>query len=209
MRNPDSQPSEVVHLLGAAREAQRVCRDDGSGAVGVLDALLGDIKHVASGTELKKLPRVIMEFELPPRAGVPKVSATQLALGRRRTLQVFVHGARAGDLHNESGVWSFCYARAWASSGNWCALTPEIPLQKKPIVDSETIRPVQRYFESLLPDDRARISLAALTLVDAADSFSLLGYIGAKSADYHLGDYPDFIQLCAPPIKRAQAAYRR
>ena len=131
---------------------------------------------------------------------------TQPALGLRRKLQVFVHGAHAGDLRNMSGVWSFCYARTWAIGADCFALSPGIPLQKKPIVDSGTIRPVQRYFENLLPDDRALASLAELAHADTADSFSILAYCGAKPADYHLGDYPHFVQFRTPPNKRARAA---
>jgi HipA-like protein len=138
---------------------------------------------------------VLKEFDILPHARVPSAAATQQVLGRKLTLQVFIQGARVGDLRNKGGVWSFCYARRWANDANHCALAPGIPLQKKPIVDSGTMRPVQRYFESLLPDERGRTLHAALARVDAVDSFSLLAYCGAKSANYQLGDYPDFIQF--------------
>jgi len=209
MVNPAPQPHEVGHLIGAAREAERVCQDDATSAVGVSDLVLSQLEHGALGTGLNKIPNVLNELGILPHAGVPDEAATHQALNLRRTLQVFVNGARVGDLHNESDVWSFCYARGWASDANRSALAPGIPLQRKPIVDSGSIRPVQRYFESLLPDARTRTSLAALAQVDAVNSFSLLAYWGAQSANYHLGDYPDFIQFCPPPNKLAQTAWRR
>jgi len=107
-------------------------------------------------------------------------------------LEVFVQGAHVGELHVERGIWSFRYAPAWVGATNSWALSPGIPLQKEAIIDRGTIRPVQWYFESLLPAATARMPLAEIAQVDSADSFSLLAHFGAKSAGYPLGDYPSF-----------------
>lgn len=117
-----------------------------------------------------------------------------------RTLQVFTHGVCVGELRDERGVWSFRYDVKWVSTAGCSALTPAIPLQKTPIVDSGMTRPVRRYFEGLLPDERALAALAELAQIDRADSFSLLAYCGAQSAGYHLGDYPRY--FCFAPARR-------
>ena len=111
------------------------------------------------------------------------------------TLQVFIQGARVGELRDEDGVWSFHYAHNWAHTADRSPLAPGIPLRKEPVVDRGSNRPVQQYFESLLPQDRARSQLAQIAGVDAADSISLLAYFGAKSSGYRLGDYPIFVQF--------------
>jgi HipA-like protein len=209
MMNPASQPHEVGHLIGAAREAERVCQADAADTVGVSNLLRGHLEHGAPSAGVDKTPPALKGFGTPSHAGVLDEAITHPAVSLRRTLQVFVHGTHIGDLHNESDVWSFCYARKWVSDANRRALAPGIPLLRRPIVDSGSIRPVQQYFESLLPDARMRTSLAELAQVDAADSFSLLAYWGEKLASYSLGDYPDFIQFCPPPDKISQTASRR
>jgi HipA-like protein len=134
----------------------------------------------------------------------------------QQTLQVFIQGARVGELRYKDDVWSFRYARKWASGTNRYALAPGIPLGKKPIVDCGSNRAVRQYFESLLPHDKARSQLAQIAGVDAADSISLLAYFGAKSSGYRLGDYPIFLQFGPlqkelhnrPPADRGQPSKR-
>jgi HipA-like protein len=203
MVNPASRPNEVGQLVGAAREVERVCLDGATNVVSVSDTILGPLTYGAPCTGLNQVPHGLGGFDILPHIGIPCVAAKHQVLSRALTLRVLIQGACVGELRDEGGVWSFCYARKWASDANHCALAAGIPLQRKPIVDSGTIRPVQRYFESLLPDDRTRISHAERAQMDSVDSFSLLAYWGAKSAGYRLGDYPDFIQFCPTPDKRA------
>jgi HipA-like protein len=203
MVNPASQPNEVGQLVGAAREVERVCLDDTADVVSASDTLLGPLTNGAPCTGLDKVPIMLKRFDILPHIGILCVAAKHQVLSRALSLRVLIQGACVGDLRDEGGVWSFCYARKWASDANHCALAAGIPLQRKPIVDSGTIRPVQRYFESLLPDDRTRLSRAELEQMDSVDSFSLLAHWGAKSAGFRLGDYPDFIQFCPTPNKRA------
>jgi serine/threonine-protein kinase HipA len=124
----------------------------------------------------------------------------------QRMLDVFIQGAHVGELRDERGDWCFRYSPVWVTTANCCALSPGIPLQREAIVDRGTIRPVQSYFEGLLPDVRARTQLAEVAQIDAADSLSLLAHFGAKSAVYPLGDYPSFHNF--GPLQRtfAQAA---
>ena len=75
----------------------------------------------------------------------------QVALYLQRILQVHINGIYAGVLQDTSSIWSFSYPRNWVRNAERSAIAPEIPLQTAPIVDSITFRPVQRYFEGLLP----------------------------------------------------------
>jgi len=134
-----------------------------------------------------------MEATQPEPGQRPELSLAQQPLSLWRTLQVFTHDVCVGELRDERGVWSFTYDVKWVSGADSYAITPEIPLQKEPIVDSPTIRPVQRYFENLLPVERTRTLLATDARVDAADTFALLACFGAESAGGPLGDYPRYL----------------
>lgn len=159
-----------------------------------------------SSVGISEGPHSLDDPAISPPAASPGAAATQQAQSLRRTLQVFVHGARVGNLHNDSGVWSFCYARLWTRAAGCRALTRSMPLQNKTFVDADSSRPVQRFFEGLLPDSRALALLAELAHIDESDSFALLAYCGAKSAGYRLGDYPNFVQFGPPPGRLARRA---
>ena len=182
---------------------ERVCLDDTADVVIVADARRGPLPHGAPCAGMNKVTQVLKGFDILPHTGIPCAAAKHPVPNRALTLRVFIQGACVGDLRDNGGVWSFCYARKWASDANHCALAAGIPLQRRSIVDSGAIRPVQRYFEGLLPDYMTRISHAELAQMDSVDSFSLLAHWGAKLAGYHLGDYPDFIQFCPTPNKLA------
>lgn len=99
-----------------------------------------------------------------------------------RTLQAYINGRRAGELRDTDGVWSFAYDAAWIRSVDTYPLSPALPLGPEPIVDSSSTRPVQWYFDNLLPEEAARTLLAKDARVDVADAFGLLAYYGAESA---------------------------
>ena len=99
-----------------------------------------------------------------------------------RTLQAYINGRRAGALRDTDGVWSFAYDAAWVSATDAYPLSPALPLGSDPISDSSSVRPVQWYFDNLLPEEAVRTLLAKDARVDAADAFGLLAYYGAESA---------------------------
>ncbi|MGI9211452.1 MAG: HipA domain-containing protein, partial [Methylococcaceae bacterium] len=99
-----------------------------------------------------------------------------------RTLLASINGNPVGTLHEENGIWIFRYADAWITHPDSYALSPHLPLKADPILDLSTTRPVQWYFDNLLPEENQRILLASDARLDAADAFGLLGYYGAESA---------------------------
>lgn len=99
-----------------------------------------------------------------------------------RTLQAYINSRRVGELRDTNGVWSFAYDATWVGAEDVYPLSPALPLGLEPLVDSSSTRPVQWYFDNLLPEEGARRLLAKDARVDAADAFGLLAYYGAESA---------------------------
>jgi len=100
----------------------------------------------------------------------------------RRTLIASINGRRIGELWEQDGLWAFQYDAAWYADSNGYPLSPHLPLQRAPLIDGASKRPVQWYFDNLLPEEGQRVLLAADAHIDAADAFGLLDYYGAESA---------------------------
>ncbi|MEI8385535.1 MAG: HipA domain-containing protein [Nitrosomonadaceae bacterium] len=99
-----------------------------------------------------------------------------------RTLLASINGDPVGTLHEENGIWTFRYSDEWLKNPDGYALSPHLPLRTDPIRDLSTTRPVQWYFDNLLPEENQRTLLASDARLDAADAFGLLGYYGSESA---------------------------
>jgi serine/threonine-protein kinase HipA len=100
-----------------------------------------------------------------------------------RQLDVFIDEKRVGQLFENTGVWSFRYAQDWISTGH--ELSPGIPLTAGLHQDEGTMRPVQWFFDNLLPEEGARLELMAFMRKDAAqtvDAWFMLEHFGAESA---------------------------
>lgn len=93
-----------------------------------------------------------------------------------RALQAFIDRTLVGTLLEVNGLWSFQYAPAWLGNSERFALGPHLPLSEDPLLDGASRRPVQWYFDNLLPEEGQRALLAAdaRRLLDAADTFGLL-----------------------------------
>lgn len=113
-----------------------------------------------------------------------------------RELDVFIESRRVGRLFENTGVWSFAYAEAWLQNG--FSLAPGLPLQPELIEDAGSTRPVQWYFDNLLPDEMARQRLVASLGKGEWDAWNLLARFGAESAGA--------VTLLAPGEKQAEAA---
>ncbi|HEY0295532.1 MAG TPA: HipA domain-containing protein, partial [Bordetella sp.] len=87
-----------------------------------------------------------------------------------------------GELRDQGGLWSFQYTPAWLNSPHRYALSPHLPLRAEPLLDGASVRPVQWYFDNLLPEEGRRTLLASNAKLDAADAFGLLTDYGAESA---------------------------
>lgn len=99
-----------------------------------------------------------------------------------RSLLVKINTTNIGTLHENQGIWSFVYNISWLQNPQRFALSPHLPLQAAPLQDSATLRPVQWYFDNLLPEAGQRSLLARSATLDENDAFAMLARYGAESA---------------------------
>lgn len=100
-----------------------------------------------------------------------------------RSLQVYVGRTPAGTLSEENNLWVFSYDPAWAIAERGFDLSPALPRTKLRHQDGGTERPVQWYFDNLLPEELLRQAVAKdAGIKDHEDAFALLEYLGAESA---------------------------
>lgn len=99
-----------------------------------------------------------------------------------RTLQIMINARHVATLRDDAGVWSLEYTAGWLSDSNAFDLSPALPRSSAQIVDGSSQRPVQWFFDNLLPEEHARQLLASDARLEFADAFGLLGYYGAESA---------------------------
>ena len=97
-----------------------------------------------------------------------------------RRLEVWLEQRRVGELREQGNLWAFSYDSAWQHEG--LDLSPALPRAAGGIVDGASLRPVQWFFDNLLPEDAARVLLARDAGIDAADAFGLLQHFGPESA---------------------------
>lgn len=95
-----------------------------------------------------------------------------------RALDVFCDTDRVGRLEEDQAVWSFDYDPAWRDFD----LSPALPRALGRIVDGGSYRPVQWFFDNLLPEEGQRGLLAREALIDQEDAFGLLAWFGSESA---------------------------
>jgi serine/threonine-protein kinase HipA len=99
-----------------------------------------------------------------------------------RELVVSVNEQQLGVLRERDDLWSFEYSKVWMVAPQGFDLSPTLSRQQQLHVDGASHRPVQWYFDNLLPEDAMRTVLAQEATVAAEDAFGLLAYFGAESA---------------------------
>ncbi len=99
-----------------------------------------------------------------------------------RTLDVFIERSLIGSVREANDIWAFQYHPTWLENPTRLAIAPGLPLQAEEIVDGGSRRPVQWFFDNLLPEEDLRAQLAQETKLEAADAFGLLQRYGAESA---------------------------
>ena len=99
-----------------------------------------------------------------------------------RSLRALINQTQVGTLQEMNGLWSFQYTDAWLEDRQGFALSPHLPLTAEPLLDGASRRPVQWYFDNLLPEEGQRILLARDADLNTADAFGLLTWYGAESA---------------------------
>ena len=100
-----------------------------------------------------------------------------------RELGVYIETHQVGTLNEGNGIWRFDYKPAWAAGADSFDLSPALPRSELTHLDGSTLRPVQWYFDNLLPEEGLRVAAAKdADIKDAQDAFALLTYLGAESA---------------------------
>jgi serine/threonine-protein kinase HipA len=100
-----------------------------------------------------------------------------------RRLHAYINRALIGFVSEENGLWAFEYDSGWVESALSFDLSPALSRQALRIEDGGTTRPVQWYFENLLPEEALRVAIAKEAgIKDQEDAFALLSYLGAESA---------------------------
>lgn len=99
-----------------------------------------------------------------------------------RTLNVHVDRVLAGTLHEGDDLWRFSYDNDWARSATGFDIAPGLPRSEPEHTDGGTQRPVQWFFDNLLPEERLREAISREAGIKGEDAFALLEYLGAESA---------------------------
>jgi len=99
-----------------------------------------------------------------------------------RELLISVNEQLVGSLREGNDLWTFEYSEDWAASPVRFDLSPALSREHRLHVDGASNRPVQWYFDNLLPEEALRAVLAKEANLSAEDAFGLLGYFGAESA---------------------------
>ncbi|MDR5880418.1 HipA domain-containing protein [Caballeronia sp. LZ032] len=99
-----------------------------------------------------------------------------------RTLIAYANGQRIGALNDENGIWSFRYDSDWITAKDAFPLSPAFPLSSVRVTDGSSERPVQWFFDNLLPEEAMREALAKEASIDASDAWGLLAYYGRETA---------------------------
>lgn len=99
-----------------------------------------------------------------------------------RQLDVLVNDELVGTLREENDLWQFEYAQPWIASAAGFDLSPTLSRAAGRHVDGASNRPVQWYFDNLLPEEALRTAVAKDAGLSAEDAFGLLACFGAESA---------------------------
>jgi len=99
-----------------------------------------------------------------------------------RFLNIFINDQRVGQLAEQNNLWSFKYAQDWVNLPESFDLSPALSRMQLLHQDGATNRPVQWYFDNLLPEENMRTILAGEAKLPSEDAFGLLAYFGRESA---------------------------
>lgn len=99
-----------------------------------------------------------------------------------RSLQAWLDQRRVGTLYEGDDLWSFEYDEAWGQAADAFDLAPDLPRAQRRHVDGGSARPVQWYFDNLLPEELLRQAILREAGIPGDDAFALLAYLGAESA---------------------------
>lgn len=98
------------------------------------------------------------------------------------SLNLLINGEQVGVLEEQNNVWAFRYTPEWIANPQGFDLSPALQRSEGEIVDGGSDRPVQWFFDNLLPEEGARTLMAQDAQVEVANAFGLLSWYGAESA---------------------------
>ncbi|MDP3139143.1 MAG: HipA domain-containing protein [Burkholderiaceae bacterium] len=101
-----------------------------------------------------------------------------------RSLHVFSNGRPVGVLSDENNLWRFQYDAQWVADPAAFDLSPHLKKSDTAIIDGATQRPVQWFFDNLLPEEEMRTALSKEAKLPYEDAFGLLEYLGMESAGF-------------------------
>ena len=93
-------------------------------------------------------------------------------------LIVTANGVQVGTLEVKKGQWKFGYATEWKDY----ALSPNFPIVTGKFEDTANDKPVEWFFENLLPEGRLRNLIATRDRIDPRDTWALLVRHGQDTA---------------------------
>ncbi|MFZ3221848.1 MAG: HipA domain-containing protein [Rugosibacter sp.] len=93
-------------------------------------------------------------------------------------LIVSANGIPVGTIEIENGRWKFRYATEWKDY----ALSPNFPIATRKFEDTADAKPVEWFFENLLPEGRLRDLIAFRDRLDPRDTWALLSRHGQDTA---------------------------
>jgi serine/threonine-protein kinase HipA len=99
-----------------------------------------------------------------------------------RALIAYLNDRRIGTLGEGNDLWNFQYDPTWAAAPDSFDLSPALPRSTLLHQDGGTERPVQWYFDNLLPEEQLREAISKEARIHGDDAFALLEYLGAESA---------------------------
>ena len=100
----------------------------------------------------------------------------------QRQLEVVLNDRVIGDLKEVSDIWGFDYRPEWMQDPEAFDLSPAIGRHQQEHLDGASKRPVQWYFDNLLPEEGMRALLSKEMDVPKTDAFGLLAALGQESA---------------------------
>jgi serine/threonine-protein kinase HipA len=93
-------------------------------------------------------------------------------------LIVSADGILVGTIEIENGLWKFSYTAEWKGY----ALSPNFPIATGEFQDTTDAKPVEWFFENLLPEGRLRDLIALRDRVDPRDTWAFLSRHGQDTA---------------------------
>jgi len=94
------------------------------------------------------------------------------------SLTILADGAPVGIIENENGRWRLRYADSWHEF----PISPHFPIARQTFEDTGDSRPIEWFFENLLPEGRLRELTAIRDRINSRDTWALLMRHGLETA---------------------------